>query len=221
MSQIDRHYVFPKWVNCVPLALVILGLLVAGGAHVVFGVFANPGFYETSYRPEQPIPYSHRLPAGQLGLDCLYCHTGAEKSSVAGVPATAVCMKCHKSVKKDSPKLAALRKSVETGQGLEWVRLHRLPDYVHFNHKSHVQVGLACQECHGPVERMERLQVQAPMSMGWCLNCHRKPRGVPQKIQTRDFIKWETAETRDKTVFKSGQRKMPLSPPTNCSGCHQ
>jgi hypothetical protein len=147
------------------------------------------------YEPEQPIAYSHALHAGELKLDCQYCHFGAEKSRHAGVPPVNVCMNCHSQVRRESPEIAKIVRAMETGQPIAWTKVHRLPDFVYFNHARHLTAGLACQRCHGPVETMVRVQQVETMSMGWCLDCHRNPPDGPE-----------------------GAR---LAPPTDCAACHQ
>lgn len=148
---------------------------------------------QQGYEPAQPIPFSHALHAGEYEIDCLYCHSGAERSRYAGVPAVSVCMNCHSQVKKDSPVIRELANAVETGTPIRWVRVHRFPDHAYFSHASHVAAGgLACQTCHGPVQTMVRVKQVETMSMGWCLDCHRR--------------------TADR-----GQ----VRPPTDCVACHQ
>jgi hypothetical protein len=167
--------------------------------------FNLPGNHQ-DYEPVQPIAFSHRLHAGELAVQCLYCHSGAETSRHAGIPAAGVCMNCHRFVttifgairqedeiaKKEkrsprrivSPEIqkiydalaldASMKRSAsQAGRPIEWVRVHNLPDFVYFDHRRHVNVGVSCQGCHGPVETMERLVQVRDLSMGWCVNCHR------------------------------------------------
>lgn len=155
--------------------IIILGvsaLLIAGGV-VVSGlrqVGDNQG-----YEPDQPIAFSHKVHAGDNGLSCLYCHFGAEKSRHAGIPPTGVCMNCHGNIKKDSPEIVKIKRALEDGNPIEWVKVHDLPDFVYFNHAQHVAVGkVKCQSCHGPVESMMRMRQDAPLTMGWCVDCHRQ-----------------------------------------------
>jgi hypothetical protein len=147
------------------------------------------------YEPAQPIEYSHALHAGEYKIPCLYCHYGAERSRHAGVPAASICMNCHSQVKKDAPAIQALARAVETGKPIEWVKVHRLPDFAYFHHGRHLRAGVQCQDCHGPVQTMVRVRQVGPMTMGWCLDCHRSLARRP--------------------AAASG-----LSPPTDCSGCH-
>ena len=149
---------------------------------------------QQGYEPEQPIPYSHALHAGELKIDCTYCHFAAERGRHAGIPPASVCMNCHTQVKKDSPAIRRLAEAVAAGGTVSCVKVHRLPDFVYFNHHSHVvSGGQQCQTCHGPVQTMVRIQQVETMTMGWCLDCHR-----------------QTAATSAGAVV----------PPTDCSACH-
>ncbi len=174
------------------------------GVGVVFSVlllatraagFRLPGNHQ-GYEPVQPIAYSHRLHAGELQIDCLYCHTGAESSRHAGIPSASACMNCHKFVTAPleavraedelatkekraprqivSPELEKLFARVRTNRPVAWTKVHNLPDYVYFDHRAHVNAGVACQTCHGPVETMERVRQASSLSMGWCVECHRE-----------------------------------------------
>ncbi len=144
-------------------------------ALVLMLMVAAPGCEPTNqgYAPTQPIAYSHAMHAGMLDIDCQYCHFGAQRGRYAGIPPAQVCMNCHKQVKTDHPEVQKVAQSIEQGTPIEWVRVHNLPDHVYFNHQPHVRAGLACQECHGQVESMGRVEQVAPLTMGWCLNCHR------------------------------------------------
>lgn len=126
------------------------------------------------YAPTQPINYSHAVHAGGLRIPCLYCHYGAERGRHAGIPAASVCLNCHRQVLPDHPEVVKVRAAVDSGQPIAWVRIHQLPDHAYFNHKPHVAAGVTCQTCHGPVEEMGRVSQHAPLTMGWCLDCHRK-----------------------------------------------
>ena len=129
------------------------------------------------YAPEQPIAFSHKLHAGDNKVACLYCHFAATKSRHAGIPPANVCMNCHGILRKETAELAKLKEAVAQGRPIEWIKVHNLPDFVYFNHSQHVLSSVACQECHGPVETMVRVRQDKPLTMGWCLDCHRQ-RGV-------------------------------------------
>ena len=171
-------------------AVVFSVMLLASRA----AMFHLPG-NQQGYEPVQPIAYSHRLHAGELQIQCQYCHFGADKSRHAGIPPASVCMNCHKSVTASlgavraeddlaekekralrpvvSAELSKLHAAVNTGQPIAWNRIHSLPDFAYFDHRPHVNGGVACQQCHGPVESMERVRQVSDLSMGWCVNCHR------------------------------------------------
>ncbi len=125
------------------------------------------------YSPDQPIKFSHALHAGQMGIDCQYCHTGVEKSRHAGIPQVATCMNCHSLARKDRPEIIKLTQFYNSGKVLPWKRIHKVPDYAYFNHSVHVNKGIQCVSCHGPVDQMEKVGQANPFTMGACLDCHR------------------------------------------------
>ena len=154
-------------------ALTIFGI-------VALGLFLMPG-RGVGYAPPQPIPYSHALHAGKRKIQCLYCHSNADKSPKSNVPSVAVCMNCHTVIDRavgqtePSPHIAKIREAYANNTPIQWTKVHVLPDFVYFNHSRHVQKGVACQTCHGPVQEMERVYQYSPFTMGWCVNCHRLP----------------------------------------------
>ncbi len=131
--------------------------------------------YNKGYEPEQPIPFEHSLHAGTYQIKCQYCHTNVEYSRHATVPSLNICMNCHVAVKTDSPWIKKLRENYEAGTSIPWVKVHLLPDFVQFQHAPHIKKGVDCATCHGPVESMSKVQQFTDLSMGWCVNCHRKP----------------------------------------------
>ncbi len=163
------------------LLLVIVLAIVGYGLHWFSNAFIDQG-----YAPDQPIAYSHKLHAGELKIDCQYCHFNVSRGKFAGVPPMSVCIGCHKQVATDKPEIQKLLAIDEkgsyvdadgvekTGGVVHWNRVHRLPDHVYFSHEWHVKGGVACQTCHGPVEDMVKVRQQSPLTMEWCLDCHRK-----------------------------------------------
>ncbi|MEQ8353550.1 MAG: cytochrome c3 family protein [Leptospiraceae bacterium] len=140
------------------------------GAFVyLYGV--NPKYQ--GYAADQPIPFSHKIHAGELGVDCQFCHTSVDKSAMASVPDTATCMKCHAYVASDSPDIQYLRKTYEKGIPMRWNKVHDLPDHAKFSHKVHIARGYDCAQCHGNVAEMDKVEVTSEFNMGWCVNCHR------------------------------------------------
>lgn len=147
---------------------------------------AGAGAAQGPAGPPQPIRFSHRIHAGEAAIGCTSCHVYAERGPVAGVPSMARCQGCHKFVKEDPERPAIAREleplldALRRGVAIEWVRVHRLPDHVYFTHQRHVRAGVRCQDCHGDVERMDVVRQVAPLTMGWCLECHhRKQREQP------------------------------------------
>jgi len=148
-----------------------------GGAAAAVVLLACAGGCEPTnqgYSPAQPIAYSHAVHAGAMKIDCKYCHYGAERGRHAGIPPASVCMNCHEQVVKDHPEVQKVVAAIETGEPIEWVRVHYVPDHVFFDHSVHVNSGVACQSCHGEVEAMGRVTQWAPLTMGWCVQCHRE-----------------------------------------------
>ncbi|WP_109832395.1 c-type cytochrome [Reichenbachiella versicolor] len=130
---------------------------------------------QQGYQPTQPIAFSHQIHAGQYEIDCNYCHTGVRKSKNANIPSPNICMNCHSSIKTESPEIQKIYAAVENNEPIQWVRIHNLPDLAYFNHSQHVDVAeIECQTCHGPIEEMDVVYQYAPLTMGWCINCHRE-----------------------------------------------
>jgi mono/diheme cytochrome c family protein len=128
--------------------------------------------------PKQAIEFSHVVHAGSYGLDCQYCHAAARRSAYAGLPSVQRCMGCHKIVTpQGNPEVQKVQEYWAKGQPIPWIRIHKLAGFVHFPHQRHVQVGLACQSCHGPVQAMQRVAQVAPLTMGWCVQCHAERKG--------------------------------------------
>jgi menaquinone reductase, multiheme cytochrome c subunit len=195
-------------------------LLSAAAAVTVTAYLFRPERADVGYRPVQPVPYSHKLHAGNLGLDCRYCHFTIEVSAYAAIPSTETCMNCHTRVKAESPQLQLVRESYATGQPIPWVHIHKLPDYVYFNHRAHLNAGVSCVTCHGRVDQMAEVHQVKPLSMAWCLECHRNP--APE-IRPRELItKLDWVPDRDPAeIGRELIAKNHISPPTNCSGCHR
>jgi len=159
------------------LLAAVLAVLSGAGALAVHGL-RRVGVSQ-GYAPEQPIAFSHRVHAGDNRVPCLYCHYAAERSRHAGIPPLCVCMNCHSQVKIADVEVEKLKEAVAQRRAVSWVKVHNLPDFVYFNHSQHVVRGIACSACHGPIERMERVRQVAPLTMGWCIGCHRAKGIVP------------------------------------------
>jgi hypothetical protein len=198
------------------LALPTAAVAVAGGVWYYF----SPAYTDAGYRPRQPVFYSHQLHVGQLQLDCRYCHASVETSPVANVPPTQVCMNCHHVAKRDSELLAPIRESFETGRPMHWVRVHDLPDYAFFDHGSHVRAGVGCRSCHGPIHEMDVVRQVEPLSMGWCLECHRNPGPHLRPLEAVTDMEWTPLGDHEDFVQQVIAER-GIQPPVDCSGCHR
>ncbi len=173
-----------KWMQLGVLSLFLAVVSQATPASAWW--FWTPGdtVDNVGYKPEQPIPFSHKLHSGERKIPCEYCHSSARRSFSAGIPSSNTCMGCHKIVRTDKPAIKQITEAYDKNQPIEWVKVHDLPDFAKFPHKRHVQskeqggAGIQCQECHGKVEEMEVLEQGAPLQMGWCIGCH-KERNAP------------------------------------------
>ena len=159
------------------LRLVLLALVALpfAGAALAYGVRVSPYATGQNVTVDQPVPFSHKHHVGDLGIDCRYCHTGVEKTAYAGVPSTQTCMTCHSQIWTNAGVLEPVRASWRTRTPMRWNSVHRLAEYVYFDHSVHVAKGVGCSECHGPVHEMQLMRQATPMTMGWCLDCHRNP----------------------------------------------
>lgn len=195
---------------------------VAGLGAVGLAIARSPYQTNVNVVQPQPVPFSHEHHVGGLGLDCRYCHTSVEESSFAGLPPTHTCMSCHSQIWNDSPMLEPVRESYRTGIPISWARVHNLPDYVYFNHGIHVQKGIGCDSCHGRVNTMPLMYKAEPMTMEWCLKCHRAPE---QQIRPRSEV-FNINYVPPANQLELGQQlvkeyHIPTDRLTNCYVCHR
>lgn len=215
-----KLFVFPRWAN---KARQIAGFALSGAplylvAFVWYG--ASPKTTDVGHQPEQPVPFSHALHAGEMGMDCRYCHTTVDQAAHAAIPPTQTCMNCHTLVHPGSPKLAPIRESAATGVPVEWVKVHDLPDYVYFNHSAHVTRGVGCVSCHGRVDQMPVVFQHEELSMSWCLNCHRAPEKHLRPPEEVTNMKWKAPA--DAPAYGAHLREQNnINPLTDCSTCHR
>lgn len=216
--------IFPKWANWIPTIVGITTLI--GGGLVCFGFWywASPKNLVIGYQPRQPIAYSHALHVGQLGIDCRFCHTAVETSAHATLPPTETCMKCHKTIKKESPEIQKLTDFYQKNQPIPWVKVHQLPDYSYFDHSIHVHAGMSCKTCHGRIDQMDVVHQVQPLSMGWCLECHRAPEKF---VGPRELVTAMAPNEIPKPVTLTPEMRKVLvntyhlSPREACSTCHR
>ena len=194
----------------IPLIAAMLGMVLVRSEYVT-------GQDRT---PTQPVPFSHAHHTAEIGIDCRYCHIGVETSARAGIPPTSTCMTCHSQLWTEADMLAPVRETYVSGARLEWAPVNTLPDYVYFDHSIHVAKGVACTTCHGPVGDMKLMRQHAPLTMGWCLDCHRAP---GPNLSPRDAlfspIPAETA-TADIAALLA-EYHVGDSGLTDCSVCHR
>lgn len=220
-SNRPAGYLFPAWTNKIGPALVASIFVLGGVLTLVVWYYFSPKHTDVGYAPVQPVPYSHKLHAGDLGIDCRYCHASVEKSAHATVPPTQTCMNCHTVIKPKSERLAPVRASWESGLPIPWVRIHKVPDYAYFDHSRHVARGVGCVSCHGRVDQMEVVRQMEPLSMGWCLDCHRDPAQHLRPKEAVTQMDWK-APNDDPVAFGHELIKQNnIHPPTDCSGCHR
>ncbi len=196
-----NEFHFPNWIN--KFIIVSLIALVVVGGYLATCLFAAilPSSVNVGHAPLQPVPYSHKLHAGKLKLDCRYCHNTVEHTAGAAIPATATCGNCHggNRVKEnvtlnvifpDSDSLKQIRTSLETKEPVMWIKVHDLPDFVFFNHSAHINRGVSCVSCHGRVDKMEVVTQVESLSMKWCLDCHRNPEANVRPVEFVTALDW-------------------------------
>jgi len=218
--------IFPRWSNTVPLKAIVALVLTATAATGGVWYYCSPSYSRVGYMPTQPVPYSHAIHVGQLGLDCRYCHTFVDRSEHANIPSPSICMNCHSpdlgNIKGDDPLLAPIRDSYASGLPVQWVKIHNTPDYVYFNHSVHVNRGVSCVECHGQINEEDTVYQSKPLGMAFCLDCHRNPE---QHIRPLDKV-FDLTWKADSAAQQSEQgakfvHDWKVLPPQSCSGCHR
>jgi hypothetical protein len=180
----------------------------------------SPWVTDVHVAREQPIQFSHERHVAGNGIDCRYCHTSVEDSSFAGIPPTKTCMNCHSQIWITSPYLEVVRASFRDDKPLHWLRVHDLPDFVYFNHSVHVKKGVGCSTCHGRVDRMPLMRQEAPLQMGWCLDCHKNPAKYvrPRELVTQmDYVPPANQMEVGERLVKAYQ----IQSLTSCSTCHR
>jgi hypothetical protein len=221
--------------------------VVAALAWMGMEVQRSPYVTYAGVRKPQPVPFSHQHHVTGLGIDCRYCHTSVETSSFAGIPPTKTCMNCHSQIWTNAQLLEPVRASFRSGESLQWARVNQLPDFVFFNHSIHINKGVGCNTCHGPVDQMPLMYQQESLQMEWCLGCHRDPgknlrprdqvfnmryrppsEGNPVSVDGRSFTDQESLGAFLVTEYKvrtgrlmGNDGKPSISDITSCSTCHR
>jgi hypothetical protein len=214
--------IFPKSANRLPLQIILFLFVVGGIATAGVTYYMTPKYTRVGYAPVQPVPFSHALHAGQLGVDCRYCHSNVDKSGHSNVPTAQTCMNCHSVIKKDSPLLAPVRESFEKGMPVPWVWIHQTPDFAFFNHAAHVNRGVSCVECHGKINEMDVVAHAQPLSMAFCLECHRNPE--THLREKNNVFNLDSPTIAAQEGIENGKKFVHdwnIRPPQSCSGCHR
>ena len=215
--------IFRPWADTVlRVALLAIAIVPVAAIAGAYAVMRSPYITGQDTVLTQPVPFSHQHHVGALGLDCRYCHAGVETSPVASVPPTSTCMTCHSQLYTNAQMLAPVRESLAQGKPIRWARVHRLPGYVYFDHSVHVKNGVGCTTCHGQVDEMPLMQQTAPLTMGWCLDCHRDP--APHLRPEADIFSTQWRPPAD--AEKAGRALMAAyhidtKHLTDCTVCHR
>lgn len=244
--QAEKEKRLPIWKAFIQnqfLVIVSVVLLLLVSAWFAYGFVMQVGV-DQGYQPVQPIHFAHRIHAGDNGIDCKYCHSSARVSKTSGIPSLNICMNCHENISevaestatadmskadydKEIQKLYAAvgwdpdtRKYTGETKAVEWVRIHNLPDFAYFNHSQHVTVaGVQCQTCHGPIEEMEVVEQFAPLTMGWCVNCHRE---TAVQMEGNEYYEEYYGKVHDQLAKKYGKDQLTIADlgGLECGKCH-
>ena len=214
---------FRPGANSIAVIFIVALVLLPGAAlALIYWMWKSPYATNQYLTRAQPVPFSHAHHVGDLGLDCRMCHTGVEKAAFAGLPATHICMTCHSKIWTNAAMLEPVRASLASGQPLQWTRVNRVPDYVFFDHSIHIAKGIGCSSCHGRVDQMALTRQEKPLTMGFCLSCHRH---VERYIRPRDQVfnmAWTPPADQDQRGAELIRRYLIHTQHlTDCSTCHR
>jgi hypothetical protein len=213
--------IFHRSTNTVSRLSIYGALFLAVGAvFLLYGLSISPYVTDVNEAKVQPVPFSHRHHAGELGIDCRYCHTTVETSSDAGMPPTKTCMTCHSQIWTGSPMLEPVRASYREDRSLEWTRVNAVPDFVYFNHSIHVSKGIGCTTCHGPMGDMPLTFRANTLLMGWCLDCHRQPENFVRPRDQVFSINYKPPSNQHELGLQL-VKEYKIQSLTNCTTCHR
>ncbi len=213
---------FPRAANQIARTSLALGAVLAALAAVLLmGVIPRSSLVTRQHQArEQPVPFYHKHHVGGMGIDCRYCHTSVEKSAFAGIPPTKTCINCHSQIFKDSPTLEPVRASWRDNRSIPWVRVHDLPDFVYFNHSAHVNKGVGCTTCHGPIDQMSYVWQEKSLLMEWCLDCHRAPERY-LRPKSEVFSTSYRPPANQLSLGRRLQAEYDVQTQVSCSTCHR
>jgi hypothetical protein len=213
--------IFPKWTNQLPLkiavGLALTGTLAVGGVWYYF----TPKYTRVGYQPIQPVPFSHAAHAEQMGIDCRYCHSAVDRAWYSNVPSSSTCMNCHSQVLATDPRLELVRQSAKTGQPIPWVQIHKVPDFVYFNHAVHVNRGVSCFSCHGRIDQAVEVRHEKPLSMTFCLDCHRNPAPNLRPPEQVFNLGWTNDAALQNAAGQKFVHDWKILSLQSCSTCHR
>src|SRR3989449_7779577 len=216
--------IFHRSTNTISRVSLFSALFLAGLALVVAGAVArSPYMTNANIAREQPVQFSHKHHVGDDGIDCRYCHTSVETSAVAGIPPTKTCMNCHSVLFNNSSYLDPVRDSYKNDKSIEWVKVHRLADFVYFNHSIHVNKGVGCSTCHGQVNQMPLMFQANTLLMQWCLDCHRNTEMALRPLDKVYDMAWQPAANQAEIgrQYQAERNIRNTSELTSCSTCHR
>ena len=212
---------FPRSSNrTIRITLAVAAAAVVGLPILLMAWVRTPAVTGQHSAPAQPVPFDHRIHVTGLRIDCRYCHSTAERDATAGIPATSVCVPCHSQVWRDGPAFSPVRHSLATGKPIPWQRVTSLPDYVFFNHAIHVRKGVGCETCHGRVDRMARVEQATPLTMSWCLDCHRGPERYLRPVEQVTTMGWQPPRPQA-VIGPELALRYRVARLTHCSACHR
>ena len=219
----DMAQIFHRSTNALSRITIYAAVFIAAGVGwILMAIDRSPYTTGEGVVLYQPVPFSHEHHVKGLGIDCRYCHTSVETTAFAGIPPTATCMNCHKTIWKDSPMLEPVRSSFRTNEPLRWSRVNDLPDFVYFDHSIHVAKGVGCVSCHGRVDQMPLMRQATSLKMEWCLDCHRHPeKALRPRSEVFDMGYVADDQLAQGTKLKSEYEVRSARDLTSCSMCHR
>jgi hypothetical protein len=213
--------IFPRSMNFIARLSVAGGILAVGAlGAALYGIEMSPWFTDVNVAQPQPVPFSHKHHAGELGIDCRYCHTSVEKSSFAGLPPTQTCMSCHSQIWTNAKMLEPVRASYRDDKSIAWTRVNALPGFVYFDHSIHVSKGIGCTTCHGPMAEMPLTWRANTLYMSWCLDCHRQPEKYVRP-KSEVFNPNYTPPANQMELGRKLVKEYKIQKLQNCSTCHR
>lgn len=213
--------IFHRSTNVIARACIFGGVIFLGVlSFVLYAIELSPWYTDVHVAQEQPVPFSHKHHAGELGIDCRYCHTSVEQSSFAGLPPTETCMTCHSRIWTNASMLEPVRASYRDGKSLAWARVNALPGFVYFDHSIHVNKGIGCTTCHGPIADMPLTYREGTLLMSWCLDCHRQPEKYVRP-KSEVFNPFYEPPANQIELGRRLVKEYKIQSLQNCSTCHR